>query len=105
MLGGALRRAVGPTTFAALGIGCIAAVVSRQSSSADASQTSPPTHADLTMAASSAAAKVTTRLSDIAGATLTRLPTPSNGTAAATVKASSLWAERPAVVLVLRRPG
>ena len=55
--------------------------------------------------ASAAAMKITTKLSDIAGANLTRLPTPTNGTAAATVKAATLWADRPSVVLVLRRPG
>ena len=65
------------------------------------------------MAAARALA-VTTRVADLAGATLTRLPAPGPATvdgtaaassAAATVKAASLWSPRPAVVLVLRRPG
>jgi hypothetical protein len=111
MLGGLRRAAVRPATLAALGIGCIA-VIPRPWSASDAS--------DTMAMASSAPMRVTTRLSDIAGARLTKLPTrtetlgrilegtaatePVQGTAP-TVKASTLWADRPAVVLVLRRPG
>jgi hypothetical protein len=55
---------------------------------------------DATMAAS--LIKVTTTLAEIAGARLTRLPSVNNGAA---VKAATVWADRPTVILVLRRPG
>ena len=43
-------------------------------------------------------------LRDLAGASLTRLPL-AHGAAPGVVRAETLWQERPAVVLVLRRPG
>ena len=57
--------------------------------------------ADMT---STVSVKVMTRLADLAGASLTKLPVPTVGPAT-TVKASALWQDRPAVILVLRRPG
>ena len=74
-------------TSAALLVGVLAAVGSREMSRAAAVNAAP-----------------TARLSDLGGARLTKLPVPSVGAATA-VKAASLWQDRPAVVLVLRRPG
>ena len=52
-----------------------------------------------------AGSAVRSSLRDLAGATLTRLPLTPEGAAPSIVKAETLWSERPAVVLVLRRPG
>lgn len=50
------------------------------------------------------ASVIRSSLRDLAGASLTRLPL-AHGAAPGVVRAETLWQERPAVVLVLRRPG
>ena len=51
-----------------------------------------------------AGSAIRSSLRDLAGASLTRLPL-ADGAAPGVVRAETLWRERPAVVLVLRRPG
>ena len=92
---GALRRALvrlpAAGTLVALSVGVFAVSVA-----SDARES-----ADMT---STVSVKVMTRLADLAGASLTKLPVPTVGPAT-TVKAGALWQDRPAVILVLRRPG
>jgi hypothetical protein len=92
---GALQRALvrlpAAGTLVALSVGIFAVSVA-----SDARES-----ADMT---STVSVKVMTRLADLAGASLTKLPVPTVGPAT-TVKASALWQDRPAVILVLRRPG
>jgi hypothetical protein len=90
MLGALARRLGKPLrvgTSTALLVGIVAAVASREMSSVVTVRVAP-----------------TARVSDLAGARLTKLPVPSVGAATA-VQAATLWQDRPAVVLVLRRPG
>ena len=90
MLGALARRLGKPLrvgTSTALLVGLVAAVASREMSSVVTVRVAP-----------------TARVSDLAGARLTKLPVPSVGAATA-VQAATLWQDRPAVVLVLRRPG
>ena len=98
MLFRARGAGIRPATVAALGIGCLSAWIAVGSRSASSTSEDK-------MAATSAITSSTTKLADIAGASLRRLPTPTDGTAAISVKAASLWRDRPSVVLVLRRPG
>lgn len=107
MLRGAKGLVSNPATLAAFGIGCVAAIISRGPERPAETQVGSTWKKMVGGAAARGATAriVSTKLADVAGATLTRLPSPINGGNAAAVKATELWKDRPAVLLVLRRPG
>jgi hypothetical protein len=90
---GALRRVSTNTrvvgTLVAFSVGIVAAVVARADDG------------DMT---STVRVALGATLGDLSKASLTRLPVPAVG-APTRVEAGALWRDRPAVILVLRRPG